>query len=61
MGGVHEHWFPEEMEPTGRLILAPCLVCDLPALDAIAGAKRELVSLTAALDQLQAKVDELCA
>ena len=31
----HEHRFPEEQEPSGRLILGPCLICDLSAMDAL--------------------------
>lgn len=31
----HEHLFPEEQEPSGRRILAPCLTCNLSALDAL--------------------------
>lgn len=42
--GTHECVFPEEQEPSGRLILAPCLVCGCTALDALeqlrAGAAR---------------------
>lgn len=31
----HECLFPEEQEPSGRLILAPCLTCNTSALDAL--------------------------
>ncbi|MGI6878813.1 hypothetical protein [Microbacterium sp. gxy059] len=31
----HECVFAEEQEPSGRLILAPCLVCDYSAMDAL--------------------------
>lgn len=31
----HECVFPEEQEPSGRLILAPCLVCGCAAMDAM--------------------------
>lgn len=31
----HEHVFAEEQEPSGRLVLPPCLVCGFPAIDAI--------------------------
>jgi hypothetical protein len=31
----HECVFVEEQEPSGRLILPPCLVCGLTALDAL--------------------------
>ena len=37
----HEHVFPEEQEPLGRLILAPCLVCEVSALDALDQVRRE--------------------
>ena len=30
-----DHTFPEEREPSGRLILAPCLSCGLAALEAM--------------------------
>jgi len=32
----HEHTFAEEQEPSGRLILTPCLTCGMSALDAMA-------------------------
>lgn len=32
---THTHQFPEEQEPSGRLILAPCLICNEAALDAM--------------------------
>lgn len=32
---THECVFVEEQEPSGRLILPPCLVCGLTALDAL--------------------------
>lgn len=31
----HECVFVEEEEPSGRLILGPCLVCGYPAMDAL--------------------------
>lgn len=31
----HECVFVEEQEPSGRLVLPPCIVCELPALDAL--------------------------
>jgi hypothetical protein len=31
----HEHVFVEEQEPEGRLILPPCILCGLTAMDAI--------------------------
>lgn len=39
---THECVFPEEQEPSGRLILAPCLTCDLTALDALAQLRDEV-------------------
>lgn len=38
----HECLFPEEQEPSGRLILAPCLTCGTPAVDAIAKLKTDV-------------------
>ena len=32
----HECVFVEEQEPSGRLVLPPCIVCDTSAMDAIA-------------------------
>jgi len=31
----HECVFVEEQEPTGRLVLPPCIVCGTAALDAL--------------------------
>src|SRR4051812_49752796 len=31
----HQCSFPEEQEPSGRLILAPCLICGISAVDAL--------------------------
>jgi hypothetical protein len=42
---AHECVFVEEEEPSGRLVLPPCIVCDAAALDA--------------LDQLRARIEEL--
>lgn len=39
-----DHTFPEEREPSGRLILAPCLTCGLPAMEAMADLKRRLAA-----------------
>ncbi len=47
MSGCDHHSFPEEREPSGRLILAPCLTCGIAAGDAI-------VELEAALDRARA-------
>lgn len=38
----HECAFVEEQEPNGRLILCPCLVCGLSAMDAMADLKAKL-------------------
>jgi hypothetical protein len=35
MDDDHEHVFVEEQEPSGRLILPPCIVCGLAAMDAL--------------------------
>lgn len=32
---THEHCFCEEQEPTGRLVLPPCVECGMTAMDAI--------------------------
>lgn len=47
---VHECVFPEEQEPSGRLILAPCLACGFSAMDALAQLRAdvEMWSATAA-------------
>lgn len=37
----HECVFVEEEEPSGRLILPPCLVCNLPALEALEQLRQE--------------------
>jgi hypothetical protein len=37
----HEHRFVEEREPSGRLILGPCLVCGMSALDAMDALRQE--------------------
>ena len=37
----HECLFPEEQEPSGRLILAPCLTCGTSAVDAISKLKSD--------------------
>lgn len=31
----HEHIFVEEQEPGGRLVLPPCILCGLTAMDAL--------------------------
>ena len=38
----HECLFPEEEEPSGRLILTPCLTCGVAAVDAIAKLKADV-------------------
>lgn len=35
MNGDHECVFVEEQEPSGRLILPPCIVCGMAVLDAL--------------------------
>lgn len=42
MATEHECIFPEEREPEGRLILAPCLTCGTPAVDALAQLKDDV-------------------
>lgn len=39
---THECVFPEEQEPSGRLILAPCMVCNLSAMDALEQLRSEV-------------------
>lgn len=41
MSENHEHRFVEEQEPEGRLILGPCLICDLSAMDAMEALRLE--------------------
>lgn len=43
------HSFPEEREPSQRIILAPCLLCGLHAADAIAQQAAELERYKTAL------------
>ncbi len=61
----HECLFPEEQEPHGRLILAPCLTCATPAVDAIAKLKDDVQmwSSTAAglVKQMKALADDFNA
>lgn len=38
----HEHTFAEEQEPSGRLIVIPCLECGMPAFEAMKQSKDEL-------------------
>lgn len=37
----HECVFVEEQEPSGRLVLPPCIVCGFTAMDALARLKAE--------------------
>lgn len=41
MSACTYHTFPEEQEPGGRLILAPCLTCNMSAADGMADADEE--------------------
>jgi hypothetical protein len=50
----HEHVFVEEQEPSGRLVLGPCLTCNLSALDAMQQAKEERDAALAALGEQDA-------
>lgn len=38
---THECVFVEEQEPSGRLVLPPCIVCDLSAMDALEQLREE--------------------
>jgi hypothetical protein len=49
---AHEHQFVEEQEPSGRLILAPCLVCGLTGGDAIATASERLRQINGFIDMV---------
>jgi hypothetical protein len=51
-GDEHECQFPEEQEPSGRLILTPCLECGLSAFDAL---KQREVENKALREQLHEK------
>lgn len=53
----HEHVFPEERESSGRCILAPCLTCDLAAIDALeqAGVERDQYDREAQMWSMSAK------
>lgn len=39
-----DHTFAEEREPSGRLILTPCLSCGMSAMDAMSALKAELAA-----------------
>lgn len=41
MSETHECVFVEEQEPNGRLILGPCIVCNLSAMDALTQVREE--------------------
>ncbi len=41
MAETHECVFVEEQEPSGRLILPPCLVCGVTAMDALDQLRRD--------------------
>ena len=41
-----DHTFPEEHEPSGRLILAPCLSCGMSAMDAMDALRVRLETIT---------------
>lgn len=51
----HECSFPEEREPSGRLILAPCLICGLSALDAMKLVKDRLAAAEARAGEAESK------
>lgn len=50
---AHEHQFVEEQEPSGRLVLAPCLVCGMSGGDAIAIASGRLLQINGFIDMLE--------
>jgi len=43
----HECVFVEEQEPSGRLVLPPCIVCGLTAMDALEQLRQELAEFGA--------------
>lgn len=45
----HQCSFPEEQEPSGRLILAPCLICGISAVDALSILAKRVAALEGAL------------
>jgi len=47
----HEHQFPEEETPQGVRMLFPCLLCGLPALDALHLVKEEIAAVRAGYEQ----------
>lgn len=52
----HEHQFVEEQEPSGRLILAPCLTCGLTAGDAITSASGRLVQINGFIGMVEESI-----
>lgn len=58
MNGEHICTFVEEREPSGRLIVGPCLGCTKPAFSALADAQAQIEALQAQVKALQDKVDE---
>lgn len=54
----HECVFPEEQEPSGRLILCPCLTCGASAMDGLADAIRKNRRLRRENDKLHRAVAE---
>lgn len=42
---VHECVFVEEQGPSGRVVLGPCLTCNLSAMDALEGLRKALQSI----------------
>lgn len=51
----HECNFVEEQEPSGRLILGPCLICNVSAADAIKLAGEKIEKLHSSLDSIRDK------
>lgn len=45
MNNNHECLFVEEQEPNGRLIIGPCIECELPAAEAINIARKKIEAL----------------
>lgn len=60
-----EHQFPEEETPEGVRLLLPCLLCGLPAADAIAAAQAEIeqwkIDFAATVASRDAEIERLRA
>ena len=57
----HECTFVEEQEPSGRLILGPCLECGVAAIEAMADRKDRIAQLEAVVEAQEAYIADLVA